>query len=132
MYNISLGGIKIVLKKKSSILIFCLLLVLFLINSNNCRIKNESLSERFELNNLDNLDMNSEILADAFQKAEDLGFVYGMIIQRRGQVAGEYYFHGYNKDSAFNIKSVSKSILSALVGIAFEKGFIKNLDRSEL
>ncbi len=111
-------------------LLFSLVLVPILLIYIGCKTEtNISLSEKYNIDNLDHLGISSEVLAGAFQKADDLGFVYSMIVERRGQTAGEYYYNGYDENSFFNIKSVSKSILSALVGIAFEKGFISNLDQ---
>jgi len=119
------------MKKNVFKILFSLLLIFIIVILNNCKIEdNISLSEKYNLGNLDHLGMNSEILAGAFQKADDLNFVYSMIVEKNGHVAGEYYFNGYNQDSFFNIKSVSKSILSSLVGIALEKGLIKNLDQN--
>jgi len=109
---------------------FLILVVIFIVlNINNCKVKNESPVDKYNLGNSDKLGMDSEILAEGFQKADDSGFVFSIIIEKGGALAGEYYFDGYTEKSFFNIKSVSKSILSALVGIAFNKGFILDLDQ---
>ncbi len=44
----------------------------------------------------------------------------------------ENYFNGYTADSAFHVFSVTKSIISALIGIAIDKGYIKNIDQKVL
>jgi CubicO group peptidase (beta-lactamase class C family) len=41
----------------------------------------------------------------------------------------EKYFHGFNRKKPGNIKSITKNILSALVGIAIQKGYLKSLNQ---
>jgi len=51
--------------------------------------------------------------------------VYSVIISRKGKrIAEEYFREGY-REKPHNLKSASKSLLSALVGIAVEEGFFK-------
>ncbi len=50
-----------------------------------------------------------------------------LLISWRGQVVLEKYYHGARSTVPVNIKSASKTILSALVGIAIERGQIKNI-----
>jgi CubicO group peptidase (beta-lactamase class C family) len=44
----------------------------------------------------------------------------------------EEYFHGYNAETLHMIQSVTKSFMSALIGIAIEKGFIKDVNQKIL
>lgn len=48
----------------------------------------------------------------------------GMIIIHEGKIVYETYGYGKNQDSRFLAWSVSKSVTSALVGIAIDEGFI--------
>lgn len=50
------------------------------------------------------------------------------IVSKNGNVIYENYFHGANKETVFNIKSVTKSVTSVLAGIAFDKNELPNLD----
>jgi len=50
-----------------------------------------------------------------------------LIVSRRGQVVFEGGYHGARLDQVTNIKSASKSIISALVGIAIDRGLIPGL-----
>lgn len=68
-------------------------------------------------------------LKSAYHQAETLPPLLSLLVLRNGMIVGESYLHGAEPESAFNIKSVSKSILSALTGIAIREGFIKNLDQ---
>jgi CubicO group peptidase (beta-lactamase class C family) len=51
---------------------------------------------------------------------------------RNGYLIFEEYYYGYEVDKAHEIRSASKSFMSALVGIALDKGFIISLDEKML
>jgi CubicO group peptidase (beta-lactamase class C family) len=72
--------------------------------------------------------VNSDQLAAAFRHAGSLRPMLSLLVLKNNFLIGEEYFHGATRDSAYNIKSVSKSILSALTGVALREGFIKSLD----
>lgn len=50
------------------------------------------------------------------------------IVSKNDKVIYEQYFHGANKGSVFDVKSVTKSVTSILTGIAKDKGLIPDLD----
>ncbi len=49
----------------------------------------------------------------------------GMLVVQKGNVVFENYYNGYSPDDAFHIASVTKTIISALIGICIDKGNIK-------
>ncbi len=53
---------------------------------------------------------------------------HAFIVIRDNQVLYEDYFNGFARDSVCTAWSVSKSVTSALVGIAISEGYIKSLD----
>jgi CubicO group peptidase (beta-lactamase class C family) len=53
---------------------------------------------------------------------------HAFIVIRDNQVLYEDYFNGYARDSLCTAWSLSKSVTSALVGIAISEGYIKSLD----
>jgi CubicO group peptidase (beta-lactamase class C family) len=53
---------------------------------------------------------------------------HAFIVIRDNQLLYENYFNGYQRDSLCTAWSVSKSVTSALVGIAISEGYIKSLD----
>ncbi|WP_370853043.1 serine hydrolase domain-containing protein [Pararhizobium haloflavum] len=61
--------------------------------------------------------------ADAFEPLQTL------IVARSGNVLIEEGFDGHLPSQPTNIKSASKSILSAMVGIAIDKGLIEGVDQ---
>lgn len=50
------------------------------------------------------------------------------IIIKNDCIIDEYYQDGYNDKSQFVLNSASKSVTSALIGIAIDKGYIENTD----
>jgi CubicO group peptidase (beta-lactamase class C family) len=60
--------------------------------------------------------------------ADGLPDVRALIVVRHGQVVLERYFGGASRATLFNTKSVTKSVVSALVGIALHEGRIRSLD----
>jgi CubicO group peptidase (beta-lactamase class C family) len=66
--------------------------------------------------------LDSAALARANDRASRLPRLRSLIIQWKGDVVTERYFGGASADRRTNIKSASKSIVSALVGIAIAQG----------
>ncbi|MDQ7815475.1 MAG: serine hydrolase [Melioribacteraceae bacterium] len=54
--------------------------------------------------------------------------VESVIIWADNKILFEKYYHNYNRDSLHRIQSQTKSIVSLLLGIAIDKGYIKNED----
>ena len=50
------------------------------------------------------------------------------VIARNGVIVDEYYKDGYDETSVFTLQSTSKSITSAIFGIAMEQGYIDSVD----
>ncbi len=72
----------------------------------------------------------SELLfADAVDAAGKMPRLHSLLISHRGQLVLEKYFNGKSSRQTANVKSVSKSWISALVGIAIERGYIEGLDQ---
>ncbi len=64
-------------------------------------------------------------------EANDLA-IHSIIIYKNGTIPFEAYFEPYNKNVSHNMKSTSKGVISALVGIAIREGYIESLDESVL
>lgn len=58
--------------------------------------------------------------------------VNSLLIVKNDQLIFEHYYNNYTKDSYHYIASITKSIISALVGVAIDKGFIKSVDQRVL
>jgi CubicO group peptidase (beta-lactamase class C family) len=57
-------------------------------------------------------------------QAKDLPRLHSLIVSRRGEVILERYYNGARATRPANVKSVSKSIVSTLVGIAIDRRMI--------
>lgn len=55
--------------------------------------------------------------------------VNSLLIARNGFLVVEEYFNDYNAETLHMVQSVTKSFVSALVGIAIDKGIIKDVDQ---
>jgi len=68
---------------------------------------------------------NNEVLSDYFSKLDKWERLRGLLIVKDDKLIIEKYFWGTTKYSAFNVHSVTKSITSALVGLAIQHNYIK-------
>lgn len=64
--------------------------------------------------------------------SEDYGNITGIVVMKDGKTQYESYFNGCNSDSKVHIYSVTKSILSILIGIAIDKGYIQSVNEQVL
>jgi CubicO group peptidase (beta-lactamase class C family) len=62
--------------------------------------------------------------AGAVNAAGDLPRLHSLLASWRGEIVLERYFNGARATRAANVKSVSKSIISALVGVAIGRGMV--------
>jgi len=66
-------------------------------------------------------------LDGAVRYASSLPRIRSFLIVQDGSIIAEQYFNGAEANQAHNVKSVAKSILSALTGIAINQGYL-NID----
>jgi CubicO group peptidase (beta-lactamase class C family) len=71
--------------------------------------------------------MDRALLDTAYRRAVALPKLRSLLVSRRGSLVRERYFHGATREQSANLKSASKSIISALVGIAIQRGDITNV-----
>ena len=56
--------------------------------------------------------------------------IHSLLIVKNNKLVLEEYFYGYSADDLNGIQSASKSFWSALLGIAFQQGAIKDINQS--
>jgi len=85
---------------------------------------------------LERTDFRSEGLDSArFVHLEDLieshyfRQIRGVVVLKGGKTLYEQYFNGADRETLQDIRSAGKSLTSALVGIAFDKGFLSDLNQ---
>jgi len=71
--------------------------------------------------------LDPALQARAVARAEELPRLRSLLISIDGRLVEEQYFNGARPTHAANLKSASKSLLSALVGIALDRGYLKSL-----
>ncbi|WEK34052.1 MAG: serine hydrolase [Candidatus Pseudobacter hemicellulosilyticus] len=78
--------------------------------------------------------LNASLLSEMVEKIMDGTYkdVHSILIIKDGKLVFEEYFYQYNKDSLHELRSVTKSFISALTGIAIDKGYIKSKDEAVL
>ncbi len=72
--------------------------------------------------------LDSEELVKAFDfiRENDIN-IHSMMIIRNGYLVLDAYFYPYALGTVHDLASVTKSVTSALIGIAIDKGYIKNV-----
>jgi CubicO group peptidase (beta-lactamase class C family) len=66
---------------------------------------------------------------EILETANSLPRIKSLIVSQNGELILEQYFNGTNQEDQSNIKSVSKSVISALVGIAIHQGHIDSIQQ---
>jgi CubicO group peptidase (beta-lactamase class C family) len=70
------------------------------------------------------------IFNDALNAAESMPRLFSILVSYQGDLVLEKYFNGSRSEKLVNIKSASKSFISALVGIAIDQGHISSSKQS--
>jgi len=74
--------------------------------------------------------LDQATMARTVAMAERLPRIRALLVLRDGQVVAEHRFNGGPPlDRPVNIKSASKSVISALVGIAIQRGVLRGVDQ---
>lgn len=63
------------------------------------------------------------------QGTDDLHRLHNIVVLHQGELAFEYHHNGPRPTEPANIKSVSKSVISLLTGIAIDKGYLSGLEQ---
>jgi CubicO group peptidase (beta-lactamase class C family) len=77
----------------------------------------------------DQPDSRPERVSQVLDAAAEFSQLRTVIIAERGEVLSERGYRGHSVAAPSNIKSASKSIISALVGVAIGKGILEGIDQ---
>lgn len=87
------------------------------------------LEDGWKTNNLKSLDVDTVRIHQLFNQIQNADHnLHSAILVKNNEIIIEEYFNGYSVDQQHDLRSVTKSIQSILLGIAIEKGFINNID----
>lgn len=76
--------------------------------------------------------LDPDLIESIYKKAGKLDTLYGMIVIKNGYLVAEKYFNGSDINHQTLMASVSKSYISALIGLALEQGCLESLDQKML
>ncbi len=74
--------------------------------------------------------MDTDLLAQGLETLDQYPALYSILIIRNDHIVYEKYFNGQTKNSSHEIASASKSILSALTGIALREGYLESTSQT--
>lgn len=77
----------------------------------------------------DLVEVDQSVFDNALQVASEMPRLHSLLVSHNGELVVEEYFNGRNASRAANVKSVSKSIMSALIGIAIDQGHLAGIDQ---
>jgi CubicO group peptidase (beta-lactamase class C family) len=76
------------------------------------------------------IDARLVTLDSVIVRAEEMPFLTSLLITRHGQRVVERYYRGMTAERSVNVKSISKTLLSPLVGIAIRDGYLRGTDET--
>ena len=77
----------------------------------------------------DLVEVDDSVFDDALQVAGGMPRLHSLLVSQNGNLVIEEYFNGRTATRPANVKSVSKSIMSALIGIAIEQGHLTSINQ---
>jgi CubicO group peptidase (beta-lactamase class C family) len=107
-----------------------IVLIFFIITGTACsgRASEQELADEWQTAAPESVGLHRGRLAQLTQKFEDGTFsmVRSLLIVKNKKLVYEKYFHGFHADRTHPVFSITKSISSALTGIAIDEKFIKD------
>ena len=73
--------------------------------------------------------LDPKLVAELYYNASQLETAYSLLVFKNGYLVAEDYFNNGYATKQVNIHSVTKSINSALVGIALKQGCLTSIDK---
>ena len=94
----------------------------------------KDLKDGLRIGNVEKSDLDTALLAEMIRKIVDRTYpnVHSVLIIQDGKLLFEEYFYEYTKDTFQELRSATKSFISALTGIAIDKGYIKSINERVL
>jgi CubicO group peptidase (beta-lactamase class C family) len=76
--------------------------------------------------------LNPMLVAELYYNAAKLETIYSLLVIKNGYLIAEDYFNKGSVDQKYRLQSATKSVTSALVGIALEGGCLSSVDQKML
>lgn len=100
-----------------------IIIITFIFTSSSCKKDSSQVAGTSDNTN------TTQVLNDLVTKIQNHeygGTVHSLIIAKNDSIVFEKYFNGYNRNQKHLMYSVTKSFVSALIGICIDKGLIEN------
>jgi CubicO group peptidase (beta-lactamase class C family) len=110
--------------KKSASIIIALFLILGIVTIAACGRTQKNSDKSFDQD-----ESKSEELYNILRKTEKMPYLKSLIILKNGEMIVEEYMNGGGPHRFYDLRSASKSILSAVLGIAIKGGYIESIDQ---
>jgi CubicO group peptidase (beta-lactamase class C family) len=105
-------------------------LILLVINSSAAASLDDVPTQKWRTSTPESQGLQSKMLADMMAEITKSRYnIDSVLVARNGVLVLEAYFHPFSKGLRHNIYSCTKSIMSALIGIAIAKGHIKSVNQ---
>ncbi len=85
--------------------------------------------DKWKLSTPEEQGLDPELIGELYYNASQMENIYSLLVFKNGYLVAEDYFNGGSPTQQVNIHSVTKSINSALVGLALEEGCFTSLDQ---
>ncbi len=74
-------------------------------------------------------DVDAQQLQAAFAQAEQVAGIQSLVVVRNGHLIGESYYNNFGRDDVHHVRSVTKSVLSILTGLAIDQGHLTGVEQ---
>jgi len=85
--------------------------------------------EGWEISTPEEQGLDTMLVAELYYEAAELETIYSLLVIKNGQLVAEKYFNKGSIEQKARLQSVTKSVTSALVGIALERGCLESVDQ---
>lgn len=117
-------------KKYIALYILPVFIIIVIFYPNATASVNSYPTEGWQITTPEQRGMRSQMLADMMAVIKENRYaINSVLVVRNGHMVLDAYFHPFTKDLRHQIHSCTKSIMSALIGIAIEKGYIKSVNQ---
>ena len=70
----------------------------------------------------------SQMKIDTSAYVKNNKLLYAVVVSQNGKIVFSQYFNGKTREDLYNNQSLTKSVMSLLIGIAIDKGYISSVD----
>ena len=106
-----------------------LILVVFLMNAFSFTLFSCIGGQTSTDKSLNQMEIKTDNLSNILRKTDKMPYLKSLVILKNGELVVEQYVNGGGPDQIHDIRSASKSVLSAVFGITIKDGYIESIDQ---